>query len=60
MFEGMTIAKGRDYFFYLEFVHIGMSSLLKENALRFVDHLASIGSKEIVFVHDDCTLCCLR
>jgi len=54
MFEGMTIAKGGDYFCYLGFVHIGMSSPLKENARRFVDQLASIGSKEIIFVHDDC------
>ena len=54
MFEGMTIAKGGEYFCYLGFVHIGMSSPLEENAGRFVDQLAGIGSKEIVFIHDDC------
>jgi ferredoxin len=54
MFEGMTVAKGGDYFCYLGFVHIGMASPLKDNAQSFVDQLASIGSKEIVFVHDDC------
>ncbi len=54
MFEGMTVAKGGDYFCYLGFVHIGMASPLEENARRFVDQLAAIGSKEIVFVHDDC------
>jgi ferredoxin len=54
MFDGMTVAKGGDYFCYLGFVHIGMASPLDKNAQRFVDQLTAIGSKEIVFVHDDC------
>ncbi len=54
MFEGMTTAKGGEYFCYLGYVHIGMESPLKDNAKRFVDSLASIGSREIVFLHADC------
>jgi Fe-S oxidoreductase len=54
MFDGMTVAKGGEYFCYLGYVHIGMVSPLKDNAQRFVDVLAGIGSSEIVFIHDDC------
>lgn len=54
MFEGLTIAKGGNYFCYLGFVHFGMFSPLEENAQKFVDNLASIGAKEIVFIHPDC------
>jgi ferredoxin len=54
MFEGMTIAKGGDYFCYLGFVHIGMASPLADNARKFVDQLSSLGSEEIVFIHPDC------
>ena len=54
MFEGMTIAKGGEYFCYLGYVHIGMDSPLKENAQGFIDSLASLGLGEIVFIHDDC------
>ncbi|HDM09888.1 MAG TPA: (Fe-S)-binding protein [Desulfobacteraceae bacterium] len=54
MFDNMTIAKGGDYFCYLGYVHIGMDSPLKANAKRFVDALASIGSKEVVLLHADC------
>ena len=54
MFEGMTTAKGGDYFCYLGFVHIGMASPLEENARKFVNNLGAIGAKEIVFIHADC------
>lgn len=54
MFEGMTVAKGGDYFCYLGYIHICMDSPLKENAQRFIDNLAAIGSQEIVFAHADC------
>ena len=54
MFEGMTVAKGGEYFCYLGYVHIGMDSPLKENARRFIDNLASINEGEIVFLHADC------
>lgn len=54
MFDGMPVAKGGEYFCYLGYVHIGMVSPLKDNAQRFVDVLAGIGAREIVFIHDDC------
>lgn len=54
MFEGMTVVKGGEYFCYLGYVHIGMDSPLKENAQDFIDKLAAVGSREIVFIHDDC------
>lgn len=54
MFEGMTVAKGGDYFCYLGYVHIGMDSPLEAHAQEFIDRLAAIGSREIVFLHADC------
>jgi Fe-S oxidoreductase len=54
MFEGMTVAKGGEYFCYLGYVHIGMVTPLTENAQGFVDVLAAIGEEEIVFIHADC------
>ena len=48
MCYGALHAKGRDYFGYLGYVHIGMDSPLEANAKGFVDTLASIGSREIV------------
>ncbi len=54
MFDGMTIAKGGEYFCYLGYVHIGMDSPLKAHAQTFIDRLAAIGSSEIVFLHADC------
>ncbi len=54
MFEGMTVAKGGDYFCYLGYVHIGMDSPLKAHAREFIGRLAAIGSREIVFLHAEC------
>jgi hypothetical protein len=54
MFDGMTVAKGGDYFCYLGYVHIGMDSPMDQNAQRFVDSIASIGADEVVFLHADC------
>jgi Fe-S oxidoreductase len=54
MFDGMTVVKGGEYFCYLGYVHIGMDSPLEDNAQGFIDKLAAVGSKEIVFIHDDC------
>lgn len=54
MFQGMTLAKGGDYFCYLGYVHIGMESPLEKNARKFVDAVAGIGCGEVVFLHADC------
>jgi len=54
MFDGMTVAKGGDYFCYLGYVHIGMDTPPKEHAQAFIDRLYGIGCQEIVFLHADC------
>lgn len=54
MFDGMTVAKGGEYFCYLGYVHIGMESPLKSHARSFVDALSRLESEEIVFLHADC------
>ncbi len=54
MFDGMTVAKGGEYFCYLGYVHIGMESPLQENAQTYIDSLTSIGAPEIVLLHADC------
>ncbi|RJR25545.1 MAG: (Fe-S)-binding protein [Desulfobacteraceae bacterium] len=54
MFDGMTIAKGGDYFCYLGYVHIGMETPLKENAQKFIDSIKSLQNPEVVFLHADC------
>lgn len=53
MFDGMTIAKGGDFFCYIGYVHAGLESPVARNAQKFIDNVASLG-KEIVFLHDDC------
>jgi Fe-S oxidoreductase len=53
-FEGMKVAKGGDFFCFIGAIHIGEENPVKENAKRFVDSIASLGSKEVVFIHDDC------
>ena len=53
LFQGMTIAKGGDYFCSLGYVHLGLASPLGRNAGKFIANLAALG-KEIVFLHDDC------
>ena len=53
MFDGLTIAKGGDYFCYVGYVHGGLETPIAENAQRFIDNVAGLGS-EIIFLHDDC------
>lgn len=53
LFEGMTIAKGGDFFCSIGYVHLGRREPLAKHARRFVDALADLG-REIVFLHDDC------
>lgn len=53
LFEGMTIARGGDYFCYIGYVHVARESPIAENAQKFIDNIASLG-KEVVFIHDDC------
>ncbi len=53
LFEGMSIAKGGDYFCYIGYVHVAKESPIAANAQRFIDNIASLG-REVVFLHDDC------
>jgi Fe-S oxidoreductase len=53
MFEGLTIAKGGDYFCYLGWVHLGRMSPVDKNAKKFIENLSAL-EKDIVFLHDDC------
>jgi Fe-S oxidoreductase len=53
MFDGMTIAKGGDFFCYIGYVHAGLESPVARGAQKFVDNIAALG-KEVVFLHDDC------
>lgn len=54
MFDGLTIVKGGEYFCYIGLMHTAKESLVRENAQKFVDNMASLGAKEVVFLHDDC------
>jgi Fe-S oxidoreductase len=54
IFEDMTVAKGGNFFCYIGEVHIGKEKPIRENAQRFVDSIANLGHKEVVFIHDDC------
>jgi len=53
LFDGLTIAKGGDYFCYVGYVHAGMETPVAENARKFIDNIAKLGN-EIIFLHDDC------
>jgi hypothetical protein len=53
LFDGLTIAKGGDYFCYVGYVHAGLETPVAENAPKFIDSIAKLG-KEIIFLHDDC------
>jgi Fe-S oxidoreductase len=54
IFSDMTAVRGGDYFCHFGYVHLGKISPLRENAERFISELHSVGSDEIVFLHDDC------
>jgi Fe-S oxidoreductase len=53
LFQGMTVAKGGDFFCYIGYVHIGKESPIEKNARKFIENLGRFG-KDIVFLHDDC------
>jgi len=53
LFDGLTIAKGGEYFCYVGYVHAGMETPIAENARKFIDNVAKLGD-EIIFLHDDC------
>lgn len=54
MFRGLTMVKGFDYFCWFGYKHIAKGSLVSDNAHKFVDRLASLGTTEVILAHDDC------
>jgi len=54
MFEDLTMVKGEEYFCYVVYLHLALESVAKANAQKFVDKLAGLGAKEIIFLHDEC------
>jgi Fe-S oxidoreductase len=54
LFQGLPVVKGRHFFCYILFDHIGAGSVTRRHAQAFVDNLAATGADEVVLVHDDC------
>ncbi len=54
LFDGLTLVKGRHYFCNLMYPHMGNETLMRQGLKSLVDKLASLGTDEIIFVHDDC------
>jgi Fe-S oxidoreductase len=60
MFAGMTLVRGSDYFSRAVFLHTGMESRVRTCTQRYIDNLAKLNKREIVFVHDDCYTMAVR
>jgi len=54
LFQGMTVARGGDFFSRVVYLHTGMESTVKRHAKKFIDSLAALACREVVFVHADC------
>jgi Fe-S oxidoreductase len=54
LFEGLPIVKGRHFFCYILFDHLGAPSVTERHAQKFVDNLAAAGAQEVILMHDDC------
>jgi Fe-S oxidoreductase len=54
LFEGLPTVKGRHFFCYILFDHLGAGSVTRRHAQAFVDNLAATGAQEIILFHDDC------
>jgi len=54
LFEGLPILKGRHFFCFILFDHLGAGSITKKHIQGYVDSLAAGGAKEVVLFHDDC------
>ncbi|MBA7634336.1 hypothetical protein ES703_41920 [subsurface metagenome] len=53
IFDGLTLAKGLDYFEYYFLLRFAQESITRRNAQKVVDNLAILGADEIVTVFDD-------
>jgi len=54
LFEGLPTVKGRHYFCYVLFDHLGAGSVTRRHAQAFVNNLAATGAEEVILFHDDC------
>ena len=54
LFEGLPVVRGRHFFCYILFDHLGAPSVTERHAQKFVDNLAASGAEEVILIHDDC------
>ena len=54
LFQGLPVVRGRHFFCYVLFDHLGAGSVTRRHAQAFVDNLAASGAEEVVALHDDC------
>jgi ferredoxin len=54
LFEGLPKVRGRHFFCYILFDHLGAGSVTRRHIQGYVDNLAATGAKEVVLFHDDC------
>jgi Fe-S oxidoreductase len=54
LFDGLPVVKGRHFFCYILFDHLGAPSVTERHAQELVDNLAATGAEEVILVHDDC------
>jgi Fe-S oxidoreductase len=54
LFEGLPTVRGRHFFCYVLFDHLGAGSVTRRHAQAFVDNLAATGAQEVILFHDDC------
>ncbi len=54
LFEGLPMVKGRHFFCYVLFDHLGAGSVTRRHAQAFVNNLAASGAEEVILFHDDC------
>jgi len=54
LFASLPVVKGRHFFCYILFDHMGAGSVTRRHAQTFVDNLAATGAEEIILLHDDC------
>jgi len=54
LFEGLPVVKGRHFFCYILFDHLGAPSVAERHAQTFVENLAAAGAEEVILAHDDC------
>jgi Fe-S oxidoreductase len=54
LFADLPMVKGRHFFCYILFDHLGAGSVTRRHAQTFVANLAATGAEEIILFHDDC------